>query len=92
MLVSLLEEDSKTFNRLQMITAITTPRFYLSNDLTVELNDLTIIPSNYLSSSAILNRNYRILFDKNLDLIRINLNENDYHLNLEEQAGVTLIP
>ena len=92
MLVSLLEEDSKTFNRLQMITAIPTPRFYRSNHLTVELNDLTIIPSNYLSSSAILNRNYRILFDKNLDLIRINLNENDYHLNLEEQAGVTLIP
>ena len=69
-----------------------TPRFYLSTDLAVELNDQTIIPSNYLSSSAILNRNYRILFDKNLDLIRINLNENDYHLNLEEQAGVTLIP
>ena len=69
-----------------------TPRFYLSTDLAVELNDLTIIPSNYLRSSAILNRNYRILFDKNLDLIRINLNENDYHLNLEEQAGVTLIP
>ena len=69
-----------------------TPCFYLGTDLAVELNDLTIIPSNYLSSSAILNRNYRILFDKNLDLIRINLNENDYHLNLEEQAGVTLIP
>ena len=68
------------------------PRFYLSTDLAVELNDLTIIPSNDLSSSAILNRNYRILFDKNLDLIRINLNENDYHLNFEEQAGVTLIP
>jgi hypothetical protein len=58
----------------------------------VELNDLIIIPSNYQSSPAILNRNYRILFDKNLDLIRINLNENDYHLNIEEQAGVTLIP
>ena len=71
---------------------ITLPRFYLSTDLAVELNDLTIIPSNDPSSSAILNRNYRILFDKNLDLIRINLNENDYHLNLEEQARVTLIP
>ena len=69
-----------------------TPRFYLSTDLAVELNDLIIIPSNYQSSPAILNRNYRILFDKNLDLIKINLNENDYHLNLEEQAGVTLIP
>ena len=68
------------------------PRFYLSTDLAVELNDLIIIPSNYQSSPAILNRNYRILFDKNLDLIRINLNENDYHLNFEEQAGVTLIP
>tara|TARA_B100000700_G_scaffold328415_1_gene446175 strand:+ start:1302 stop:1439 length:138 start_codon:yes stop_codon:yes gene_type:complete len=45
-----------------------------------------------MSSSAILNINYRILFDKNLDLIKINLNENDYHLNFEEQARVTLIP
>jgi len=58
----------------------------------VELNDLIIIPSNYQSSTAILNKNYRILFDKNLDLIRINLNENDYHLNFEEQVGVTLKP